>query len=128
MLTLLLSFQDEDREEGLVRQHIWVGYGKALTKKLLGCIISCYLLASGLQTGSSFWLSYWSNQSDHHDDKGSSYYISIYAGLSLGTMFLIWLRATTIALATVAAGMLVLVAVASKSRPASWCIIINVLI
>eukprot|EP00656_Telonema_subtile_P007441 TRINITY_DN13499_c0_g1_i1.p1 TRINITY_DN13499_c0_g1~~TRINITY_DN13499_c0_g1_i1.p1 ORF type:complete len:1204 (+),score=301.64 TRINITY_DN13499_c0_g1_i1:298-3909(+) len=94
----------EDSEEGLVKQHIWVGYGKALTKKLLILMLLVYTIAAGLQVASSFWLSHWSNQSDNPDAKGSTFYLGIYAALAIGAMLLIWVRAITIALATIAAG------------------------
>eukprot|EP00658_Telonema_sp_P-2_P038685 TRINITY_DN27705_c0_g1_i1.p1 TRINITY_DN27705_c0_g1~~TRINITY_DN27705_c0_g1_i1.p1 ORF type:complete len:1461 (-),score=356.90 TRINITY_DN27705_c0_g1_i1:130-4512(-) len=98
------SATKEDQEEGMVKQYIWVGYTKALTAKLVVVTLVVYTLASGLQVGSSFWLSHWSNQADNPHAHSSQFYISVYAGLSIATMLLIWVRATAIALATIAAG------------------------
>ena len=98
----------EDRQKGVVKGKVWATYSRAFGKGPIAVLVVLYLASQGLQVGSSGWLDVWSAASAAQQASSAplsaTYYVGIYAGLSLGGALFILLRAVVVSLATVKAG------------------------
>jgi len=113
--TALVNKSNKDTEkENLMQDRIKdksVGYGSAFVGAYkmyishfgvfnLILMLMLYVLNQGLMTGSSIWLTYWSDQSNNRtiisDNRtktiNNNFYIGIYASIGLGTVVCAFLR------------------------------------
>jgi len=114
--------KEEDRQRGHVDPAIWSTYVKSMTAKYLIIILIFYTMSLLLQLGSSAWLGVWAHgdkdtpgapgnhtmlgvsPSDLGGSHTTTYYVSIYAGITLSGALFVYLRVLVIAISTVAAG------------------------
>eukprot|EP01087_Luapelamoeba_hula_P012571 TRINITY_DN3508_c0_g1_i1.p1 TRINITY_DN3508_c0_g1~~TRINITY_DN3508_c0_g1_i1.p1 ORF type:complete len:1538 (+),score=302.45 TRINITY_DN3508_c0_g1_i1:61-4674(+) len=84
----------EERDVGSVSWHVYYDYVIAVGGIfLVGLIVGLYGLDQSLQVGSSWWLSYWSTQSeDHPENPRTLHYMGIYAALGMGAAFIVLVR------------------------------------
>ena len=89
---------DESAMEGGVEWNVYKSYFEAVSYTIVFGLAFLYLATYGFQVGSSFWLSYWSSQDEHHQDNANyteplttGGFLGVYAGLGLlnsaGTYF-----------------------------------------
>lgn len=77
--------KQEERETGVVSWHVLMRYKNALGGAWVVMILFiCYVSTEVLRVSSSTWLSYWTDESSHHDTHGPIFYNSIYSLLSFG--------------------------------------------
>ena len=91
----------EDRKKGMVAFRIWNAYASALGVALFAFIFCCFAVSQTSTVGSNVWLSLWSVDSLNRD---ASFYLTVYACLTIGAAVLVYARALAIAIATVRAG------------------------
>ncbi|KDO25421.1 hypothetical protein SPRG_09363 [Saprolegnia parasitica CBS 223.65] len=95
---------EEERNHGRVSKAVFLSYFNAVGgwPVLIGLLLAQSLWQS-LQVGSDLWLSAWTssaaNLTTTEFRDGAGYHISVYAGLALGSVLMIAVRALTVSLA-----------------------------